>query len=136
MTYIDTSPKTLWRALTTPEYTEKYWGGRRIESEWDVGSPVVHRTEDGQWDWQGEVLEFDAPNLLAYTFQGPDAEDTASRVTIRLQTYGDVVRVLLNHDELADEDDLRGISQGWPAILSSLKSLLETGDALEYPWKG
>jgi uncharacterized protein YndB with AHSA1/START domain len=58
----------VWQALTDGEFTRRYWGGRRIESDWQVGSPVKHVREDGGVDWQGEVLQSERPRLLSYTF--------------------------------------------------------------------
>ena len=57
VTYIATTAEKLWEALTDGEFTRRYWGGRRIQSDWKVGSPVRHVREDGGIDWQGEVLQ-------------------------------------------------------------------------------
>lgn len=59
VTYIATTPEQLWDALTSEEFTQKYWGGRRIQSDWQVGSPVKPVKENGDSDWEGEVLESD-----------------------------------------------------------------------------
>jgi uncharacterized protein YndB with AHSA1/START domain len=47
VSYIATTPEELWQALTDGEFTRRYWGGRRIQSDWNVGSPVKHLREDG-----------------------------------------------------------------------------------------
>lgn len=57
--YIATTPEKLWQALTTPEFTARYWFGRRVESDWRVGSPVRYMTDDGRLSDSGEVLECD-----------------------------------------------------------------------------
>jgi uncharacterized protein YndB with AHSA1/START domain len=136
--HIGTTPEKLWEALTSGEFTQKFWGGRRIESDWKVGSPVKHIKPDGGIDWQGEVLECEPPKKLVYTFQGQGEhwEGAASRVEWTLSPSGaDTVMLRLVHDKLSEKAH-QGISMGWPAILSNLKSLLERGQPLSYYWKG
>ncbi len=131
--YIRTTPEKLWEALTRGDFTEKYWGGERIQSDWKVGSPVNFvQKEGGGTTIQGEVLQCEPPRLLAYTFQSPGPkEEHPSRVVFELEHLGSVVRLTLTHDEL-DEKGFRDISRGWPQILSSLKTLLEGGPPLAY----
>ena len=68
VSYIATTPEKLWQALTSGEFTRQYWGGRRIQSDWQVGSVVKHLGEDGGIDWEGKVLVSEPPRLLSYTF--------------------------------------------------------------------
>jgi uncharacterized protein YndB with AHSA1/START domain len=68
VTYVATTVEKLWQALTDGEFTRRYWGGRRIASDWQVGSPVKHVREDGGVDWQGEVLQSERPRLLSIPF--------------------------------------------------------------------
>jgi uncharacterized protein YndB with AHSA1/START domain len=148
--YIATTPERLWEALTGGEFTYQYWGGRRIQSDWKPGSPVRHVKEDGSVDWQGEVLRADPPRLLSYTFEVrpdsakrevagrlvDDATEPPSRVTFELSPFMDKVKLTLTHDDFTPGSKvLEGVSQGWPAILSSLKSLLERGEALFPEWR-
>ena len=63
VSYIATTPEELWQALTDGEFTRRYWGGRRMQSDWNVGSPVKHLREDGGIDWQGEVLKSERPSF-------------------------------------------------------------------------
>ncbi|HEY9658904.1 MAG TPA: SRPBCC family protein [Allocoleopsis sp.] len=134
--YIATTPEKLWEALTSGEFTQKYWGGRKIQSDWKVGSPVKHVKDDGSSDWEGEVLQCDPPRLLSYTFHAPgEKQEQPSRVVFELEPNGSTVKLTLTHDEL-DEKSFMVISRGWSAILSSLKSLLETGNPLIFAaWK-
>ena len=136
VTYIDTTAEALWEALTSPDHTRQYWSGRSIQSDWNVGSRVVHLREDGEFDWHGEIVQVNRPKRLSYSFKGPENDDPESSVTFTLEPYGSVMRLTLTHADLADKEEYDGIRHGWPAILSSLKSLLETGEALTYPWKG
>lgn len=131
VTYIATTPEKLWEALTSGDFTEKYWFGSRIESAWKVGSSFKIHTGVPDKDWLGKVLQCDPPRLLSYTFR-VGSSDHFSRVLIQLEQHGPVVKLTLTHDELDEKDDkfFKGISQGWPAVLSNLKSLLEGGSPL------
>ncbi len=132
VTYINTTPEKLWSALTSGDFTAKYWFGSRIQSEWKAGSPFKLVNECGGKDWLGKVLQCDPPRLLSYTFQVSGGTEHFSRVVFQLEQHGPVVKLTLTHDEL-DEKDVKfytGISGGWPAVLSNLKSLLEGGHPL------
>lgn len=78
--YIATTPEKLWEALTDGDFTQRYWGGRRIQSDWNVGSPVRHVRSDGGIDWQGEVLQSQRPHLLSYTFHMQISVSTVTNV--------------------------------------------------------
>jgi uncharacterized protein YndB with AHSA1/START domain len=139
VTYIKTTSRRLWQALTTPEFTRQYWWGREVESDFAVGSPIRYTHDDVELDIEGTVLVADPPHLLSYTFTDPaDRErgDKASRVTFLIEEAEDfdgVVRLTVTHDDFApDSPTLEGVSSGWPDIIASLKSLLETGRALTY----
>ncbi len=133
VTYINTTPEKLWDALINPEFTKQYWGGRRIESDWKIGSAVKMISTKEEPDFEGRVLAFEPPKLLSYTWR----PQPPSSVTFRLEPYGTVMRLTVTHEGLEPgSKEYEGTSQGWMAIISSLKSLLETGKALAYPWKG
>ena len=141
VSYVATTVEKLWQALTDGEFTRRYWGGRRIESDWQVGSPVKHVREDGVVDWQGEVLQSERPRLLSYTFHMLISEqhrgERPSRVTFDLQPMGLVVKLTLTHDDFESEKTtFETTRHGWPAIMSSLKSLLETGSPLPFQGLG
>ncbi|WP_437940620.1 SRPBCC family protein [Sorangium sp. So ce341] len=135
VTYIASTLDKVWEALTTGEFTRQYWGGRTIQSEWKPGAAVRHIKEDGSFDWEGEVLQAEPPKLLAYTF-GNVLGERPSRVTFELAQSGAHVKLTLTHDQFEENSKvLPAISNGWPAILSSMKSLLETGKALYPEWR-
>lgn len=139
--YIATTPEKLWEALTDGEFTRRYWGGRRIESDWNVGSPVRHVREDGGIDWQGEVLQSERPRLLSYRFHmqisNKHRGEQPSRVTFELQPMGSVVKLTLTHEDFdPDSATYETTRHGWPAIMSSLKSLLEIGSPLPFQGLG
>ncbi len=138
-THIATTPEKLWRALTSSAFTEQYWGGSALESDWQVGCSVVERNPN-QEGFYGEVLRADPPRVLSYTFQTTDNEAAGAkptRVVFELRPFGTVVTLTVTHDELLPDEPgvrfLRDITQGWSAILSSLKTLLETGEPLDFP---
>jgi len=147
-TYIRTTPQRLWQALTEPEFTRRYWGAT-LESDWAKGSTMTWR-EKGVTiaDPEQVVLESEPYRRLSYTWhtftrefadaQGLDDELVArmaaerrSKVTFDLEPHGPAVKLTVVHDDFdPDSVVLDMISQGWPQLLSSLKTLLETGDAL------
>jgi len=131
VTYIATTADQLWNALTDPELTTQYWGHRNV-SGWTKGDGWEHRRPDGGVDGVGTILEIDPPHRLVHSWGWPaDADDPAkqSRVTFDLEPVGDVVRLTLTHEDLAPEE-VQDTKQGWAIVLSSLKSLLETGRPL------
>ncbi|MGH2397308.1 MAG: SRPBCC family protein [bacterium] len=138
VSYIATTPEKLWAALTRGEFTKKYWYRRHIESEWKVGSPVRFFDGDSRdLTDSGEVLEYDPPRRLVYTFRyevDPEARRQAhSRVSFALEPQEDMVKLTLVHDELPSEQAAREFREGWAPILSSLKTMLETGKPLPDP---
>jgi uncharacterized protein YndB with AHSA1/START domain len=137
VTYIETTPEKLWHALTDGDFTERYWFGVRLKSDWKVGSRFS-MMRDGVENDAGEVVEVDPPRLLSYTFVNLSEKyrgERPARATFVLEPYGNLVKLTLTHEDF-DEGSrmLPAISKGWPAILSSLKSILETGHPLEVPF--
>ncbi|MFI5708600.1 SRPBCC family protein [Kribbella sp. NPDC051620] len=133
VTYIETTPEKLWQALTSGAFTELYWFGRRIESDWTVGSPVnFYDSADDSLTDSGEVLVYDEPKTLAYTFKNETVEgEVPGRVTFTISPAGDsVVKLQVVHDQIA-EDTVEGWRNGWGPILANLKTYLETGRTLQ-----
>lgn len=145
--YIKTTPERLWEALTDPAFTRRYWGVA-LESDWRTGSTMT-------WEQNGVtiadpeqvVLEAEPFRRLAYTFHtftpefaesvGLDddflakaSSERRSKVTFDIEPHGEQVKLTLVHDDFDPESAvLPLISQGWPELLSNLKTLLETGEA-------
>lgn len=136
ITYIETSADKLWSALTNGEFTKQYWFGRRIESDWSIGSPVrFYDSADDSLTDSGEVLVYDEPRQLSYTFKNefmPEMRDVPpSRVTFNLEPRTDsVVKLTVVHDQVESQAVADGWRDGWSPILSSLKTFLETGRPL------
>ncbi|MGO8815621.1 MAG: SRPBCC family protein [Terriglobia bacterium] len=136
VTYIRTTPEKLWDALTQPEFTRAYWCETWHDTTWEPGATWKLMIPDGRVGDGGEVLEIEKPKRLVLKWRNeflPDLrQEGFSRCTFDLQPQGDAVKLTVTHE--SDEPDsklIAGVSTGWPMILSSLKSLLETGDALE-----
>lgn len=134
VTYIETTPEKLWEALTSSAFTRQYWFGAEVRSDWKVGAPFA-LSLDGEITDSGEILEADPPRRLSYSFKHHKYEELRhepiSRVVFTLETFGPVVRLTVLHDGFIEGGKYLGaVSNGWPAILSQLKSLLETGKLL------
>jgi uncharacterized protein YndB with AHSA1/START domain len=137
VSYIETTPEKLWEALTSSDFTRRYWWDTRVVSDWKVGSPFS-LVLNGRTTDVGEILEAARPRRLSYTFRHILNEaarnERPSRVTFVLEPHGKLVKLTLTHEDFAEDSVvIDGISKGWPAIMSSLKSLLETGEALVIP---
>lgn len=138
-TYIAASPEKLWQALTNGDFTKKYWFERNLKSDWKEGSEVTFMDEEGKVTDHGVVLKSEPYKLLSYTFQWVDdstANENPSIVTFQLKELDSTVKLTLKHENLPstafldESEGFHGINNGWPAILSNLKSLLETGHTL------
>ena len=137
VTYIETTPEKLWEALTSSEFSKRYWFDTEVKSDWKVGSPFA-LVMNGTTTDVGEILQVDRPRWLSYTFHHVLSEaarkERPTKVTFNLEPHGKLVKLTLTHEDFEDGSViLDGISKGWPAILSSLKSLLESGAALAIP---
>ena len=135
--YIASTPEKVWEALTTAEFSRKYFSGFPVEVELRVGGAFVMRNPDGSLHISGEVIECDPPNKLTFTFNlnWPALTEKLGQtlVTYEIEPAGDgTIRLTLtqSHERPISDDILSGGRTGWPAILSSLKSLLETGEVL------
>jgi len=133
--YIVAAPEQVWQALTTAEFSRKYFSGFAVEVEERVGGRFVVRAPDGSEHIGGEVLACERPKRLSVTFNvnWPGLVEALGQtlVTYEIEPAGDAVRLTMTEagERPIDEDIRSGGAAGWPAILSSLKSLLETGSA-------
>jgi uncharacterized protein YndB with AHSA1/START domain/DNA-binding transcriptional ArsR family regulator len=137
VTYIESTPEKVWNALTDVDLTAQYWGHRNV-SDWQVGSGWEHqRLDDTKTvDVVGVVVESTPPKRLVITWNGPDSTTEPSQVTFDIEPHGGTVRLTVTHENLANAADHRAISGGWAAVLSNLKTLLETGHVLPVaPWE-
>lgn len=139
--YIRAMPDDVWRALTDPEATAQFWGHAQV-SDWAVGGTVEHVRVDGSGivDARGVILEADRPRRLSFSFDDPkqleDPTFEASVVSFDIEPGGEIVKLTLSHTQLRTVQELQNIGQGWPAVLSNLKTLLESGEVLpQAPWE-
>ena len=135
VTYIRTTPEKLWAALTTSEFMKKYWFGMNFETDWQVGSPWKLVFPDGRVADTGEIVEIETPRRLVLRwcnqFRPELHQEGEARCVIDIEPADEVVKLTITHE--IDKPDLKligAVSIGWPKILSSLKTLLETGTAL------
>jgi uncharacterized protein YndB with AHSA1/START domain len=132
-TYIESSPEKIWHALTDGDFTERYWFGHRVTSDWKVGSSYRFAKKDTP-TIEGKVLISNPFKQLAYTWDPCSTEakrEQTSRVTFDLEPRGRVTKLTVTHDNLDEGGKtFRDISGGWPMVIASLKSMLETGREL------
>lgn len=148
--YIDTTPKRLWRALTDPAKTKKWWN-ISFDSDWKVGSAIdVKMGHLTIRDPEQVVLESDSPKRLAYTWHtfSPEwasangyseddrlkfANESRSKVAFTIDKPHGIVRLSVVHDGFDSGSIVfEAVREGWPPLLSSLKTFLETGEALDF----
>jgi uncharacterized protein YndB with AHSA1/START domain len=135
VTYIAAKQEQVWKSLLDSEFTRKYWEHDNV-SDWKPGSRWEHKRSDGSGrvDMVGKVVEATPPRRLVMTWARPADENNeaaTSRVTIELQPIDSMIKLTVTHDKLVPGSDMhKGISEGWPRVLASLKSLLETGKPL------
>jgi len=135
--YIRTTAERLWKAITSPEYTRRFFHSGRYETSWRPGDPYRTILPDGSTPFEGRILEYDPPRRLVYTFDFVADEETSrdrpSRVSWEITPYEGVCKLTLVHDDFDGETATFHYverSGGWAYILSNLKSVLETGEAL------
>ena len=136
VTYIRTTSEKLWQALIDPEFTRQYWVETWQECEWKVGSPWRLMIPDGRVGDAGEVIEIEPQRKLVLSwrneFMPGMREEGYSRLTYQIEQQGEAVKLTVLHEmDRPDSKFIASVSTGWPMLLSSLKSLLETGESLE-----
>jgi uncharacterized protein YndB with AHSA1/START domain len=147
-TYIKTTPERLWQALTEPAFTQRYWN-TTFATDWATGSPMTWDNHGVVITDQGQVvLEADPYRRLSYTwhtitpelakrfgwdeeFGSKLASEPRSKVTFDIEPAGQTVKLTVVHDGFEPGSIVAGmVSTGWPQVMASLKTLLETGEAL------
>ena len=134
--YIAASPEKVWQALTSAEFSRQYFFGFAVEAELRAGGAFIVRSPDGSEHISGQVIICEPPQRLTVTWDvnWPGLVEALGRtlVTYEIEQAGDAVRLTMieSHERPLSDDILSGGRAGWPAILSSLKSVLETGKPL------
>lgn len=138
VTYIRTTAEELWAALISPDFAQKYWLGIRPESEWREGATWRLHLPDGRIADTGEITAFEPPRRLVLKWRNefkPElAAEGTSTCTMELEQVGIAVKLTVTHSmEREASKFITAVSQGWPQILSNLKSLIETGSVVLPP---
>ena len=136
VTYIRTTPEKLWKALLDPEFTRRFWNETWQDCEWKPGATWRLMIPDGRVADAGEVVEIEPQRRLVLRWRNefmPELrEEGYSRMTYEIEKKGESVKLTVIHEmERGASKLIDAVSGGWPMILSSLKSLLETGQALD-----
>jgi uncharacterized protein YndB with AHSA1/START domain len=136
VTFIRTTPEKLWQALIEPEFTRQFWGETWQESEWKPGASWRLMIPDGRVGDSGEILEIEPGRKLVLRWRNefrPELHaEGDSRMSYEIEKQGDVVKLTVIHEmDKPGSKLVDAVSNGWPMILASLKSLLETGESLE-----
>src|ERR1700681_5015708 len=129
--YIASTPDKVFKALTDPKTSARYWFGYEVTSEWKVGAPFSLFKDGRNWD-TGTVLEYDPPRRLSYSFH-PEHDglenEKASRVAFDLEEINGQVKLTMTHDDFEEGSQVfPKIQTGWPSILSRLKRPLQPGE--------
>jgi uncharacterized protein YndB with AHSA1/START domain len=136
VTYILSTPEKVFEAITKPDIAKRYWGHENV-SDWRQGSKWEHvkANDDRTVELVGKVIEISPPSRLVISWanqsQSEDPE-AYSRVTFGIEEFNDMVKLTVTHDDLVVGSGMaNGVTKGWPIVLSSMKSFLETGKGLD-----
>jgi uncharacterized protein YndB with AHSA1/START domain len=134
--YIKATQEEVWEAITTPSIVAKFFHGARVESSYEVGSKLRSVSPDGETVWgDNTILECEPPRRLVHTWRSlydPElASEPESRVTWDIEAQpGGFAKLTLVHDRLDASPKTAAGIRGWSYILSNLKTVMETGEAL------
>ena len=132
---INATAEKVWNALTSAEFTRKYWFGRSIESDWKVGSEVRITTPEGQLEVKGKILVVEPDKRLSYTWGSGTSTDNTT-VAFEITQMGPLVKLVITHDIDMKGPGAQQAASGWTFILCGLKTWLETGSPMPaIPWR-
>ncbi len=129
---IHASPQRVWAALTEPDQIATYMGGSKVETTWEVGSPITWSGEyDGHaYQDKGTVLTYDEAHILSVTHYSPlmgqdDKPENYHTLVYSLTADGDITHVSLTQDNCTDEAQAEQFSLNWQTMLQGLKAQVE-----------
>lgn len=130
-------PEDVWQGLTSPEFTKQYWHQTEVQSDFTVGSPIRFLLDSGEVGCEGEILSVNRPSELVFTWhfpRNPETKDESpSRVSFRLEPVGAGTKLTMIHDQFPAGSKMLGmVNEGWPLVLCGLKTLLESGTAVDF----
>jgi uncharacterized protein YndB with AHSA1/START domain len=122
----------VWEALTNPDLIKQWFFGVDTETDWKVGSPIVHRGEyQGKaYEDKGVILEIEPPRLLFHSHWSPasglpDDPENYERVSWELAVRDGATELTIRESNLASEEAKSTSEQNWRMVLANLKKLLE-----------
>jgi len=128
--YIAATAEKVWEGFVSRESNRIIFSGAELQVDF---KPVAcsHGWRGTRWQAHDlrprKVVRFEPPKVFQYTF-AMGQNDKASRATIELVPETEATKVTVTHDEWAEDDPTyAACADGWPRILSRLKTLLETG---------
>jgi uncharacterized protein YndB with AHSA1/START domain len=136
VTYILSTPEKVFEAVTKPDIARRFWGHENV-SDWRPGSKWEHvKANDARTvELVGKVIEIAPPSRLVISWANQSQSedpDAYSRVTFGIEEFNDMVKLTVTHDDLVvGSSTANGVTRGWPIVLSSMKSYLETGKGLD-----
>jgi uncharacterized protein YndB with AHSA1/START domain len=135
VTYIRTTPERLWSALTSQEFARQYWRGAYPDADWKTGGSWKLMLPDGRVGDAGEIVAFEPSRRLSIRWRNefkPELKAEGwSLCTMEIESVGEAVKLTVTHSiEREDSRFIDAVSNGWPQVLSNLKSLLETGSVV------
>ncbi len=130
-TFIKSTPKKTWAAITDPKFTRQYWAGLANVSDWKKGSKWQHMSKENETWVTGEVLECIPNERLVVSWIDPENLKDKSRVIFEIEKIDDLVCLKVTHDQFKASSKMNEkVAWGWPRVISSMKSFLETGEGL------
>jgi uncharacterized protein YndB with AHSA1/START domain len=131
---IRSSPERIWEAITSPDWTRRYFFGSAVRGDWRSGGKVTWATEDGRTACDGEILEIDPPWRLVTTWRSlwePElATEGPSRVTWEIVERSDSCLLRVTHEGLEEAPKTRdAVSSGWPILIRGMRDCLERSPA-------
>ncbi len=133
--YINATPEAVWEGLTDASFTSQYFHSTSIESTWEPGAEVTYLNPDRSVAVAGKIIEANHPSRLSFTWHvhyNPEAiKEAPSLVTFKLEAMEGATKLVVVHEDFPPDSVVYPqITSGWIAILSNLKTLLETGKAM------
>jgi len=138
VTYIRTTAEKLWSALLSQEFARQYWRGAAPVADWRVGGNWKLTLADGTVMDSGEIVQFDPPKTLGIRWRNefrPELNaEGYSLCTMQIEPTEGAMKLTVTHSiERSPSKFIEAVSNGWPQVLSNLKSLLETGEVVLLP---
>ena len=131
-THIDAPIDVVWSAITTPSQIKRWFFGVDTDSDWTVGSQLVHSGEYQGKPYvdKGEILEIEPPKRLVHTHWSdvsgkPDDPEHYQVVTWQLDEEDGGTELTIRERNLPSEDAAATSGQAWKAALRGLKAILE-----------